>query len=85
MKRGLMYVAAQIVTSNSVKRAQQRFAASLVGTLNLYVSSLGLGFAGTIEIELNGRRMDMVPGFRAALFLLELRWDRWRLLSIWSL
>ncbi|KAL2839825.1 major facilitator superfamily domain-containing protein [Aspergillus pseudoustus] len=62
-----VYVAAQIVTSNSVKRAQQGVAASLVGTLNLYGNSLGLGFAGTIETEVNKKRVDMVRGFRAAL------------------
>ncbi|RSL89511.1 hypothetical protein CDV31_015852, partial [Fusarium ambrosium] len=46
-----VYVAAQIVASNSVKRGQQGVAASLIGTLNLYGTSLGLGFAGTIETQ----------------------------------
>jgi MFS family permease len=48
-----VYVAAQIVASNSVKRSQQGVAASLIGTLNLYGNSLGLGFAGTIETQVN--------------------------------
>ncbi|KAL2816734.1 MFS general substrate transporter [Aspergillus granulosus] len=63
-----VYVAAQIVTSNSVQRAQQGVAASLIGTLNLYGNSLGLGFAGTIETEVNKLRGDLVLGFRAALY-----------------
>ncbi|KAK9243164.1 major facilitator superfamily domain-containing protein [Lipomyces tetrasporus] len=64
-----VYVAAQIVASNSVKRSQQGVAASLIGTLNLYGNSLGLGFAGTIETEVNKRRVDQVLGYRAALYL----------------
>ncbi|KAL4879411.1 MFS general substrate transporter [Aspergillus karnatakaensis] len=63
-----VYVAAQIVASNSVKRSQQGVAASLIGTLNLYGNSLGLGFAGTIESEINKQRADQVLGYRAALY-----------------
>ncbi|KAF9241890.1 hypothetical protein DTO006G1_1581 [Penicillium roqueforti] len=63
-----VYVAAQIVASNSVKRRQQGIAASLIATLNLYGNSLGLGFAGTIETEVNKKRPDQVLGFRAALY-----------------
>ncbi|KAK9311626.1 major facilitator superfamily [Lipomyces starkeyi] len=61
--------AAQIVASNSVKRSQQGVAASLIGTLNLYGNSLGLGFAGTIETEVNKRKVGEVLGYRAALYL----------------
>ncbi|KAK9452800.1 major facilitator superfamily-domain-containing protein [Dipodascopsis uninucleata] len=63
-----VYVAAQIIASNSVKRRQQGAAASLIGILNLYGSSLGLGFSGTIETEVNKHRTDQVLGFRAALY-----------------
>ncbi|GAD97553.1 efflux pump antibiotic resistance protein, putative [Paecilomyces variotii No. 5] len=62
-----VYVAAQIVTSNSVKRKEQGVAASLIGVLNLYGNSLGLGFAGTIETEVNKHRPDPILGYRAAL------------------
>ncbi|KAI9740020.1 MAG: hypothetical protein M1818_004771 [Claussenomyces sp. TS43310] len=62
-----VYTAAQIIASNSVKRHQQGIAASLIGTLNLYGNSLGLGFAGTVETEVNKRRPDPVLGYRAAL------------------
>lgn len=62
-----VYVAAQIVASNSVKRKEQGVAASLIGVLNLYGNSLGLGFAGTIETQVNKHRPDTVLGYRAAL------------------
>ncbi|KAH7170000.1 major facilitator superfamily domain-containing protein [Dactylonectria macrodidyma] len=63
-----VYVAAQIIASNSVTRRQQGVASSLIGTLNLYGNSLGLGFAGTIETELVKDGSDTVLGFRAALY-----------------
>lgn len=65
----LVYTAAQIIASNSVKRHQQGIAASLIGTLNLYGNSLGIGFAGTVETELNKRTrsLDPIKGYRAAL------------------
>lgn len=62
-----VYTAAQIIASNSVRRHQQGIAASLVGTLNLYGNSLGLGFAGTVETAVNKHRADPVLGYRAAL------------------
>lgn len=63
-----VYVAAQVIASNSVKRKQLGVASSLIGTLNLYGISLGLGFAGTIESEINKASPDIVRGFRAALY-----------------
>ncbi|KAK7953911.1 major facilitator superfamily-domain-containing protein [Apiospora saccharicola] len=63
-----VYVAAQIIASNSVSRKQQGVAGSLIGTLNLYGNSLGLGFAGTIETELTKGQVDPVKGYRAALY-----------------
>lgn len=63
-----VYVAAQIIASNSVSRKQQGVAGSLIGTLNLYGNSLGLGFAGTIETELTKDQVDPVRGYRAALW-----------------
>lgn len=63
-----VYTAAQIIASNSVRRNQQGIAASLIGTLNLYGSSLGLGFAGTVETEVNKGVLDPVTGYRAALY-----------------
>jgi MFS family permease len=63
-----VFVAAQIIASNSVSRRQQGVASSLIGTLNLYGNSLGLGFAGTIETELVKAHHSEVLGFRAALY-----------------
>ena len=63
----LVYVAAQIIASNSVSRRYQGVAGSLIGTLNLYGNSLGLGFAGTIEREISRRRGNVAIGYRAAL------------------
>lgn len=63
-----VYVAAQIIASNSVGRHEQGIAGSLIGTLNLYGNSLGLGFAGTIETQLIHRGASEVDGFRAALW-----------------
>lgn len=63
-----VYTAAQIIASNSVRRSQQGIAASLIGTLNLYGSSLGLGFSGTVETEINRGRRDPVTGYKGALY-----------------
>ncbi|KAF5974710.1 aminotriazole resistance [Fusarium coicis] len=64
----LVYVAAQVIASNSVSRRQQGVASSLIGTLNLYGNSLGQGFAGTIETEVGANNDDEVRGYRAALY-----------------
>ncbi|KAF4965395.1 hypothetical protein FSARC_6809 [Fusarium sarcochroum] len=64
----LVYVAAQVIASNSVSRRQQGVASSLIGTLNLYGNSLGQGFAGTIETEIGSSSDDEVRGYRAALY-----------------
>lgn len=66
--RDFVFTAAQIIASNSVRRYQQGIAASLIGTLNLYGVSLGLGFAGTVESEVNKHKPDPVEGYRAALY-----------------
>lgn len=63
-----VYTAAQIIASNSVPRNQQGVAASLIGTLNLYGNSLGLGFAGTVETEINKGSNSTIKGYRAALY-----------------
>lgn len=64
----LVYVAAQVIASNSVSRKQQGIAGSLIGTLNLYGNSLGLGFAGTIETQLLKQTHDEAHGYRAVLY-----------------
>ncbi|OTA94960.1 hypothetical protein M434DRAFT_236042 [Hypoxylon sp. CO27-5] len=61
------YTAAQIIASNSVNRKQQGIAGSLIGSLLLYGTSLGLGFASTVESEV-GKGRDIVTGYRGALY-----------------
>ncbi|BCS05810.1 efflux pump antibiotic resistance protein [Aspergillus luchuensis IFO 4308] len=62
-----VYTAAQIIASNSVRRHQQGIAGSLIGALNLYGVSLGLGFAATIEDQI-AKHSGRIMGYRAALY-----------------
>ncbi|PYI04798.1 efflux pump antibiotic resistance protein [Aspergillus sclerotiicarbonarius CBS 121057] len=63
-----VYTAAQIIASNSVRRNQQGIAGSLIGALNLYGVSLGLGFSSTIEDQIARRSGSRIEGYRAALY-----------------
>lgn len=72
-----VYLAAQIIASNSVSRKHQGVASSLIGTLNLYGNALGLGVAATIETEVvkgstegseEQNVLNSVSGYRAALY-----------------
>ncbi|RKL43954.1 hypothetical protein BFJ70_g4266 [Fusarium oxysporum] len=63
-----VYVAAQVIASSSVGKKEQGPAASLIGTLNLYGNSLGLGFAGTIETNIAKSHAGEALGFRSALW-----------------
>lgn len=63
-----VYTAAQIIASNSVSRSQQGTAASLISLLLLYANSLGLGFAGTVEIQVDKTSTDVTSGYRSALY-----------------
>lgn len=63
-----VYTAAQIIASNSVRRHQQGIAGSIIGTLNLYGNSLGLGFASTIEVQIAQRSKSMVTGYTSAFY-----------------
>ncbi|KAL3465990.1 major facilitator superfamily domain-containing protein [Aspergillus heterothallicus] len=64
----LVYTAGQIIASNSVRRNQQGVAGSIIGTLNLYGNSLGLGFASTVEVQITKSSGDPISGYRAALY-----------------
>ena len=63
-----IFTAAAIVASNSVRRSHQGIAGSLIGTLQLYATSIGLGFAGVVEVHTNDHGMDPVKGYRSALY-----------------
>lgn len=62
------FTAAQIISSNAVKRKHQGIAGSLVGTLASYGLSTGLGFASTVEAYTNDGGGDIVGGFKHALY-----------------
>ncbi|KAL4782458.1 major facilitator superfamily domain-containing protein [Aspergillus varians] len=64
----LVYAAGQIIASNTVRRNQQGVAGSIIGTLNLYGNSLGLGFASTVEVQIARATGDAITGYRAALY-----------------
>lgn len=63
-----VYTAGQIIACNSVRRNQQGIAGSLIGTLNLYGNSLGLGFASTVETQIAGRSGSKIVGYRSAFY-----------------
>ncbi|KAL3480850.1 major facilitator superfamily domain-containing protein [Aspergillus californicus] len=58
-----------LLLSNSMPRAHQGLAASLVTTTVNYSISLGLGFAGTVESKLSNDGRDVLRGYRGALYL----------------
>ncbi|KAL5000081.1 major facilitator superfamily domain-containing protein [Aspergillus recurvatus] len=63
-----VYTAGQIIASNTVRRHQQGVAGSIIGTLNLYGNSLGLGFASTVEVQIAKTSGNNITGYRAALY-----------------
>lgn len=69
-----IFTAAAIIASNSVTRHEQGIAGSLIGTLQLYATSIGLGFAGVVEVHLGGGGSssegegEIVRGYRGALW-----------------
>lgn len=65
-----IYTAAQIVACNSVGRKEQGIAGSLLGTLQLYATSTGLGFAGMVETHAVAHiaGAGLADGYRAALY-----------------
>lgn len=67
----MSFPAATVYLSNSIERAHQGVAASLVNTVVNYSISLGLGFAGTVEVNVsNGDSPeDILKGYRGALYI----------------
>ena len=68
----MSFPAATLILSDAVKKEHQGIAASLVNTVVNYGISLGVGFAGTVEVHVNngGRtEEDLLKGFRGALYL----------------
>lgn len=68
----MSFPAATIILSNAVQRKHQGIAASLVNTVVNYSISLGLGFAGTVETQVNnggGNPEDLLKGYRGAYYM----------------
>ncbi|TID22869.1 major facilitator superfamily-domain-containing protein [Venturia nashicola] len=68
----MSFPAATLILSNAVKKEHQGIAASLVNTVVNYSISLGLGFAGTVEVNVNhgGRnKKDLLSGYRGAWYV----------------
>lgn len=63
----MSFPAATIIMSNTVKPEHQGIAASLIMTVLNYSISLGLGFAGTVESQVNDG--DLLKGYRGALYM----------------
>lgn len=65
----MSFPAATIMMSNSMPHEHQGLAASLVNTVVNYSISLGLGFAGTIESQVNDGGADTLKGYRGAWYM----------------
>lgn len=90
----MSFPAATLILSNAVKKEHQGIAASLVATVVNYSTSLGVGFAGTVEVHVNNggkTQADLLKGYKGALYmgvglaasglvicLVFLAKDRWR-------
>jgi len=68
----MSFPAATLMLSNSVRKEHQGVAASLVATVVNYSISLGLGFAGTVEVHVNNGGQtpgDVLKGYRGAWYM----------------
>ncbi|KAK5107688.1 hypothetical protein LTR62_000923 [Meristemomyces frigidus] len=68
----MSFPAATIYLSNSIEKSKQGVAASLINTIVNYSISLGLGFAGTVEVHVNRGGTtynDKLRGYRGGLYM----------------
>ena len=68
----MSFPAATLYLSNTIEKERQGVAASLVNTIVNYSISLGLGFAGTVEVNVNNGGAtfgDTLRGYRGALYM----------------
>ncbi|KAJ5942181.1 hypothetical protein N7516_002349 [Penicillium verrucosum] len=63
------FPAATIILSRAMPRQHQGLAASLVTTFVNYSISIGLGFAGTVESQVNGQGNNVLQGYRGAFYM----------------
>lgn len=67
----MSFPAATLILSNAVSQEHQGVAASLINTVVNYSISLGLGFAGTVEVHVtkgDGTLEDTLHGYRSAFY-----------------
>ncbi|KAI9830913.1 MAG: hypothetical protein M1819_005295 [Sarea resinae] len=62
----MSFPASTLVLSNTMPHQHQGMAASLVTTIINYSMSIGLGIAGTVEMQINKSGTEMLKGYRAA-------------------
>jgi hypothetical protein len=65
----MSWPAATIILSNALSQEHQGLAASLVNTVVNYSVSIGLGFAGTIEVHINDGGTKVLKGYHGALYM----------------
>lgn len=68
----MSFPAGTLILSNAVGKEHQGVAASLVNTVVNYSISLGLGFAGTVEVHVNNGGKtpdDLLKGYRGAFYM----------------
>lgn len=65
----MSFPAGTIILSRAMPREHQGLAASLVTTFVNYSISIGLGFAGTIEGQVNDGGKNILQGFRGAYYM----------------
>ena len=65
----MSFPAGTIILSRAMPREHQGVAASLVNTFVNYSISIGLGFAGTVEGQVNNTGEDVLQGYRGALYM----------------
>lgn len=68
----MSFPAATLILSNAVSKEHQGVAASLVNTVVNYSISLGLGFAGTVQVHVNNGGKtpeDLLKGYRGAFYM----------------
>lgn len=68
----MSFPAATVILSNAVHKKNQGIAASLVSTVVNYSISLGIGFAGTVEVQVNNgghTRAEILRGYRGAEYM----------------
>ncbi|CAN9185878.1 unnamed protein product, partial [Alternaria alternata] len=65
----MSFPAATLVLSNTLPVKQQGVAASLINTVVNYSISIGLGFASTVEVNVNHNGAETELGYRGAMYM----------------